>query len=189
MSMVIGLLLTGALFYLPLGAILYLLLLPHLRRQNAPLPRRLAALALACYLALVLFVTLLLYFISGGVQIPPNYYLYNLRPFVWITETYSMGWKAMVEQLALNVCMFVPLGLLLPMVFASQRRWYVTTGCCCLISLLIEVAQLFIGRSADVDDLIMNTAGALLGYGIFQLLHRLLKKKNWWQTLLQLPPQ
>ena len=35
--------------------------------------------------------------------------------------------------------------------------------------MLIESVQFFIGRSTDIDDVILNTTGALLGYGIFLL--------------------
>ena len=44
------------------------------------------------------------------------------------------------------------------------------------VSCLIEFLQLFLGRSVDVDDLILNSLGYLLGYGIY-LLVKCAKKK------------
>ena len=32
---------------------------------------------------------------------------------------------------------------------------------------LVEVIQLFIGRSVDIDDIILNTIGVFIGYGFF----------------------
>lgn len=68
-----------------------------------------------------------------------------------------------------NVLMFIPLGLLLPL------RWprltmpkALAAGIC--IDLAIEVVQPVFGRSFDVEDLICNTLGILLGVGIYLLL-------------------
>jgi glycopeptide antibiotics resistance protein len=75
--------------------------------------------------------------------------------------------------LVLNVALFVPLGVLLPLLLRapSVGRVVVTAF---LVSMAIELLQLgtgvtvSIGRIADVDDLIANTAGALLGYAVFR---------------------
>ena len=69
-----------------------------------------------------------------------------------------------------NVIMFIPLGFLLPKVFPKLRRlWKVllTTG---LIISAVELIQLFtLVGSLDIDDLILNLAGAALGYGLYRL--------------------
>jgi glycopeptide antibiotics resistance protein len=52
------------------------------------------------------------------------------------------------------------------------------------IIVCIETFQYFIGRSADVDDLIMNTIGGFIGYGIFALLNKCLNSKDLWQKVL-----
>ena len=43
---------------------------------------------------------------------------------------------------------------------------------------LIETMQYFIGRSADIDDVIMNTIGGLLGYLLFWIGKNLLGRKH-----------
>ena len=80
--------------------------------------------------------------------------------------------------------MFVPLGFLLPVVFKNFRSTFKTTLLVFLFSFSIEVIQYFIGRSADIDDLILNTLGGIIGYGIFILFNKCLQRKNWWYNLL-----
>lgn len=75
----------------------------------------------------------------------------------------------------LNIALFLPLGLLLPLVApVESARRAVLLGF--LASLMIEATQFLAaitvspGRIADVDDLIGNTLGALLGFVLFRLL-------------------
>jgi glycopeptide antibiotics resistance protein len=63
-----------------------------------------------------------------------------------------------------NIFMFVPLGVFLPMVVTWRWREIVLAGA--LFSALIEVLQFVAGRSADIDDVILNTAGAAIGAGV-----------------------
>ena len=74
-----------------------------------------------------------------------------------------------IEQYILNVVLFVPLGFLLPALWEgfAKKRTVLAAGF--LLSLLIEVLQIFSYRVTDVDDLIMNTLGALAGYLLFAL--------------------
>ena len=132
------------------------------------------------YCCIVVFATLLL----GGLNFQPGYYLLNLRPFVWVSETYVMGWSRMVEQLILNVLMFVPLGFLAPMVFRTLRRLWKTAvfSLCCTV--FIETVQYFTGRSADIDDVIMNLLGGILGFLAFALLNCFFREKPFWQKIL-----
>ena len=47
---------------------------------------------------------------------------------------------------------------------------------CFIISLFIELAQLFLPRATDVDDLIMNTLGGFLGFIVYMILRWILPK-------------
>ena len=67
-------------------------------------------------------------------------------------------------QVSMNAVMFLPFGFLLPLLWKTCRSWKVTTLAGLLTSALIETIQLFCFRLTDVDDLIMNTLGAFLGY-------------------------
>jgi glycopeptide antibiotics resistance protein len=62
------------------------------------------------------------------------------------------------------------LNLLGPIALPVLRRWWLVLPLALLISASIEIAQFRIpDRSADVDDVIVNVAGALLGYLAFVL--------------------
>ena len=76
-----------------------------------------------------------------------------------------------VINLGGNVIMFIPLGLLLPKVFpklSSLLRVLLTTAA---IITVVEIIQLFtLVGSCDIDDLILNVAGAAIGYGLHKLI-------------------
>lgn len=81
----------------------------------------------------------------------------------------------------LNIIMFMPLGFLLPLIWENFRnvRKVVLVGF--LMSLTIEIGQLFNIRTTDIDDLMMNTLGALAGYccwKLFSFLFRNAGKKS-----------
>lgn len=67
-------------------------------------------------------------------------------------------------QIGMNAVMFLPFGFLLPVLWQSCRSWKTTTLAGFATSALIELLQLFCFRTTDVDDLLMNTLGAFLGY-------------------------
>ena len=72
------------------------------------------------------------------------------------------GW--LMVQRVLNAVMFTPFGFLLPVLWHKCRKWKVTVLAGFLLSLTIEVLQMFCFRATDVDDLLMNTLGAGFGY-------------------------
>jgi glycopeptide antibiotics resistance protein len=87
--------------------------------------------------------------------------------YIALENDYVTDWGQLpILNLVGNIGLFVPFGLLFPIV--SSRRKFACTLCAgAAFSLLIEVVQYFIGRSADVDDLILNTAGCCLGFLLF----------------------
>lgn len=70
----------------------------------------------------------------------------------------------------LNIVMFIPFGSFLPIYFKYFRKMQITVLAGFLMSLSIEIMQLFTFRATDIDDLIMNTFGALAGYGISKMI-------------------
>lgn len=178
------------LFILPLAAAASLLLylpvyLVNRRRYGKrPFLRHLVLYALIGAVLSFLYLTILWYGLDN-LAVRPSYRFLNLRPFAWAAETYEMGpWK-MAKQLMTNVAMLVPFGLLLPMAFPRLRRWWKTALWVAGFILCVETAQYFIGRSADVDDLIMNTLGGVLGYGLFALLDKRFHSAPWWRGALK----
>ena len=102
----------------------------------------------------------------------------NLVPFQVFQETWGMPELKKIAQTAANVVMFVPLGFLMPVAFRRMRSFGKTTLSLALFSFAIEFTQYFTGRSADIDDLILNTLGGILGYLIFFAVSRLFWTKR-----------
>ena len=67
-----------------------------------------------------------------------------------------------------NIGMFLPLGFF-PALLWRRPRWWKSLLVGFAASVTIEFVQFFIGRSTDIDDVILNTAGAVLGYWLFCL--------------------
>ena len=106
---------------------------------------------------------------------------YNLVPLREIRRFLSyrdqLGTRAVVMNLAGNVLLFVPFGAILPVLSRSLRSPLRIAGAGLLLSVSVEVLQLLTRLgSFDVDDLILNTLGALLGYGIFAVCDRFRRK-------------
>jgi hypothetical protein len=77
--------------------------------------------------------------------------------------------KAALLEIGGNVVLLMPLGVLLPVVFARLRgplRILLAVG---VISLCIEAVQgtMIAGRAFDADDVILNTLGAVVAYLLF----------------------
>ena len=95
----------------------------------------------------------------------------NLEPGFTIRSMLEKGsWGQKMVNLAGNVLIFAPLGFFVPLLWKALRRWWAALGLSAAVSLLIEFLQLFLGRSVDVDDLILNTLGGLMGYLLFCML-------------------
>ena len=76
----------------------------------------------------------------------------------------------------LNVLLFVPFGLFLPFIGSNIDKLKHTVHSGFSFSLLIEISQLFNNRRTDIDDLILNTLGTLIGYLLFRVLIRITKR-------------
>jgi len=68
-----------------------------------------------------------------------------------------------------NIGMFIPIGFFSALLWRNGR-WWKSALIGFLISFLVEFVQFFIGRSTDIDDIILNTTGALLGYWCYFIL-------------------
>ena len=69
-----------------------------------------------------------------------------------------------------NLIMLVPMACYLEYFIKPLRRFWKDTFVVSVIVILIELIQLFTGKgSLDIDDIILNTLGAMLGYGFWKL--------------------
>lgn len=90
----------------------------------------------------------------------------NLLPFVYLTDYENK--THMIMNIFGNILMFVPTGIVLPVLYKRLDNFFKVAGTGFLISLTIEILQLpFADRTSDVDDLIMNTLGVVTGYVIY----------------------
>jgi glycopeptide antibiotics resistance protein len=101
----------------------------------------------------------------------------NLIPFVHLLE-YD-GKKELLLNVIGNTAMFIPGGIVLPIIDNKLDSFWKAAGACALISLCIEIIQLFFfERTTDIDDLILNTFGAAIGCLICQSVQKLRKRKR-----------
>ncbi|MFF8606809.1 VanZ family protein [Streptomyces sp. NPDC015346] len=110
----------------------------------------------------------------------------NLRPGDSISD--YLGQPVLqdtVKQLGGNIVLGIPFGLLLPVLAPRARGLFRVVILTALTMLLVELVQgaLVTGRAFDIDDVILNTTGAVLGY---LLLGRRLgravhpRRHHWW---------
>lgn len=138
-------------------------------------------------LLFILYVLLLVYFLFfseeyGRVATEERMYRYNLIPFVeirrfWIYRK-QLGVFAVFTNIFGNVIGFIPYGFILPVIAHKCRRgtFIITSGFA--LSLLVETVQLFARVGCfDVDDLILNTLGAAIGYLLFVVCNYLRRKR------------
>lgn len=84
-------------------------------------------------------------------------YLDNLGSWFWLRNLFG------------NLVLLLPLGLLGPIALPALDRWWRIALLALLSSAAIELIQLAVpDRSADIDDVIVNVAGALIGYLVFR---------------------
>lgn len=105
----------------------------------------------------------------------------NLIPIVHLLEYDSL--RDAVWNVIGNTALFIPSGVILPVVYKKLDSFRKVLAAGVFISLCIELLQLPFGsRVSDIDDLILNTVGVAVGYGIYAafkaLKRRLAKQKS-----------
>lgn len=144
------------------------------------------ALRICSYIIFGVYIILLTYFLffaeSTGRTFEGRTYHYNLVLFKEIRRFFkyrdSLGNMAVVLNLVGNVVAFVPFGMILPIMNRRFRSFFYMTFLTFEFSLIVELIQLVckVG-SFDVDDLLLNTIGGILGYLIFALVNRIRRHK------------
>lgn len=101
----------------------------------------------------------------------------NLLTFQTGPEMYAVNfqlfesWADFQGLYIANIIMFVPMGFLLPLLWANCSRLWKTVLFCFVFSLVIELMQLFNHRATDIDDLLMNTIGGAVGYAVYKAVY------------------
>lgn len=147
--------------------------------KKIPLNRNLLFAIFIIYCTLIASVTFFPIIYSGmGYDLD-----YNFIPFKTIIDGLKSGKYILLRNLAGNVIMFLPLGILLQLIFKKKRFFNIlllSVAFAISIELIQSILGLLIGsryRSVDVDDVFLNTLGSLIGYGLYKIAPRKLKEQ------------
>lgn len=134
---------------------------------------------MAAWLLFGLYLVSMIYFLffaeSMGRTSMGQEYHYNLQPFKeiqrYLTYYDVIGPYTVFLNLAGNILAFLPFGLFFPLLSRRSRSLWKATLISFEVSLLVELIQLVtrVG-SCDVDDMILNTLGGMIGYVCFRIL-------------------
>ena len=142
------------------------------RKKNTfPLPFTARILALIFYLVILTYFL----FFAEGLGRTGGGFANNFIPFKEIIREFvrfkKLGCKYFLLNFVGNIVCFIPFGFLFASLFRYPRTHAGTmvTGVSCALSVLVEVIQLVSATgSCDVDDVILNTVGGMVGYLIFR---------------------
>jgi Glycopeptide antibiotics resistance protein len=90
----------------------------------------------------------------------------NLQPFLMFKQ-----FQIASTQVIGNLVMLLPLGIYIPLLFPGLSGFFRIFIICLFVSISIELMQLITSvRSTDIDDVILNTSGAVIGYVLYKFL-------------------
>ena len=116
-------------------------------------------------LAVLLLAYIAFLFDLALLRFPSTHPVPNFVPFRTIIGDWTAPWQEFVVNFIGNIVAFVPMGLIPPLILGRRTKlWHVVLFGLSL-SLAIEGGQYLSGRRVtDVDDLILNTLGSVIGY-------------------------
>ena len=134
------------------------------------------------FIAYIAVMVYFLFFAEGyGRSVEGRMYAYNLQPFreikrFWVHRE-MLGTFAVFCNLAGNVIGFIPFGMILPVIWPKTGKVLRILLLSFEFSLCVETIQLVwkVG-SFDVDDLILNTLGGVIGYLLFWICNKIRRK-------------
>lgn len=106
---------------------------------------------------------------------------YNLIPLKTIAEyiehSKNFGPGILLINLVGNIVAFMPLGFLVPLVFKRTDRLSIITLITLFTSITAEICQfIFNVGGLDIDDVLLNTIGGIMGYLIYRGVARIYTK-------------
>ena len=97
---------------------------------------------------------------------------YDFQP-LWSYKAIEEGQTVLLSENMMNVMVFIPVGLLLGIAF-KQMTWWKAFLIGCSISISIESLQFwFMKGFSEVDNVMHNTVGCIMGYIIYSILVRI----------------
>lgn len=120
----------------------------------------------AAVLLFAFYVIAVFHFTSTGTLYDILLYRLEMRPDYLNLIPFSNGID--IVPCFLNVLLFVPFGILVPFIWKKKEHFVSILGNGFAFSLLIELSQLLNNRRTDIDDLILNTLGAVIGFAFYK---------------------
>ena len=104
-----------------------------------------------------------------------NYGTHNFIPFKEILR-YKIGTSGFLKNVVGNIVLFIPFGIFVSTILKVKKIW-LPLFLSLLATFTIEMIQLKIGgRTFDIDDIILNILGGLLGYYLYHSLSAIIEK-------------
>ena len=100
----------------------------------------------------------------------------NFIPFKEIFR-YAFTSKLFYRNVVGNIVLFVPFGYFTSH-YCKLNKWYISFILIFITSLSIEIIQIGISRSFDIDDIILNVFGGLIGYFIYRITEKIFQKSS-----------
>ncbi|MYL65323.1 VanZ family protein [Bacillus hwajinpoensis] len=133
--------------------------------------------ALGIYLLALFYATLFIY----------NYYPYGKSVNLVLFDSIKLMWESgsywlILKNIIGNILLFMPLGFLMPLVSKKGKSFLIIGIIGFLTSTVIELLQYFVAhRIFDIDDILLNALGALVGYGAYHFVliiyQKIIKRK------------
>jgi len=129
------------------------------------------AVAIAWFFLYLMILAFLMFFIREREAHPVNLIPLNtIKHFCGLlrSKNYSIFTVGFINIVG-NIFMFIPLGVFLPAIFKAQRKWYILFPCASVFISFLEYLQYATALgTADIDDLILNLIGVLIGYILYR---------------------
>ena len=114
------------------------------------------------YLIAIIYILCLFYVVTFQDN---NYGISNYIPFKEIFR-YNIGSSKFIKNILGNIVLFLPYGFLSSYLL-KNKKISITFILTLIVSLTIEIVQYYIGRVFDIDDIILNVTGGLIGGLLF----------------------
>ena len=136
--------------------------------------------AIALSVVLIVYITGVYHFTGAGTLYEGMRYgfdgtlEYNVIPFSKNID---------IVGYALNILLFIPLGILLPIMNERNKRFKALIIWAIGFAVMIELSQILNHRATDIDDILLNTLGAVLGYGMYKIIYGITYDKLKYKTI------
>ncbi len=130
------------------------------------------AFALGIYLLALFYATLFIY----------NYYPYGKSVNLVLFDSIKLMWESgsywlILKNIIGNILLFIPLGFLIPLVSKKGSSGFIIALIGFGTSAVIESLQYFVAhRIFDIDDILLNALGAVVGYFAFRIVLSIYRK-------------